>query len=323
MSKLIALKSAIHETLSDAWFSDFSALKQEALLFDQIGIYKLGKFYKTLEETQGVFDKLHPNISNRIASVVTELEWLQQMGMVFDLTIEETFEIEPLREFAVKVPIEKFEDAKNLLKKIIEIQTRDLSDSTDEAHKANLLKEQHFAAIRLMSIIIEITKGVTAVTTFPYTEYVRELPSSQKSSVAQIVISKLPLPSNDTPWEKVIDYRSGTENQNNLLNLRRWIRKFASENSSLNEIEEELEWLINEFQTHMRLHKMKANTETLEVIVKTPLETVENLLKLKLSKLPEPLFALKKRQISLMEAELNAPGREMAYIVKAKNVFQS
>ena len=72
----------------------------------------------------------------------------------------------------------------------------------------------------------------------------------------------------------------------------------------------------------MKIHKMKANTETLEVMVKAPLEIVENLIKLKFSKIPEPLFALKKRQINLMEAELNAPGREMAYIIKARDTFQ-
>ncbi|MBK9210482.1 MAG: hypothetical protein IPL71_20250 [Anaerolineales bacterium] len=68
---------------------------------------------------------------------------------------------------------------------------------------------------------------------------------------------------------------------------------------------------------------MKANTEILEVMVKTPFETIENLLKLNFSKIPEPLFALKKRQINLMEAELNAPGREMSYIIKARDTFSN
>lgn len=89
------------------------------------------------------------------------------------------------------------------------------------------------------------------------------------------------------------------------------------------EIEEELDWLLNEFQDHMKLHKLKANTETLEMIVKIIPETLENLIKLKFSKLPEPFFALKKRQISLMEAELNAPGKEISYIIKTREAFQS
>jgi hypothetical protein len=72
----------------------------------------------------------------------------------------------------------------------------------------------------------------------------------------------------------------------------------------------------------MKLHKMKANTETVEVLVKLLPETIENLIKLKFSKIPEPFFAFKKRQINLLEAELNAPGREMSYIIKTQKTFQ-
>ncbi len=54
MAKLIALKSGSHELLPDAWNSDFSNLKQQALLFDQIGIYKLTNFYSALEQSLGL-----------------------------------------------------------------------------------------------------------------------------------------------------------------------------------------------------------------------------------------------------------------------------
>jgi hypothetical protein len=73
----------------------------------------------------------------------------------------------------------------------------------------------------------------------------------------------------------------------------------------------------------MKYHKIKANTETLEILVKTPLEIIENLVKLKLSKLTDPFFALKKKQLMLMEAEINAPGKELAYIIKSRETFQS
>ena len=71
----------------------------------------------------------------------------------------------------------------------------------------------------------------------------------------------------------------------------------------------------------MRLHKIKANTDTIEVWVKSPLEVLENLLTLKFSKFIDPLFAIQKRKISLLEAELQAPGREVAYILKTKDHF--
>ena len=105
--------------------------------------------------------------------------------------------------------------------------------------------------------------------------------------------------------------------------MRRWIRKISTDELSKAEIEEEIEWLINEFHKHMKYHKIKADTETIEVLVKAPLEIIENLVKLKLSKIPEPFFALKKRQLMLMEAEINAPSKEMAYIIKTRETFQS
>ena len=195
MSMLIALKSGNYEMLPDAWKSDFSKLKQQALLFDQIGIFKLGHFYSTLEEAIDLFSKLVPNSPNQPESIITELKWLQEMGVVFELTIQEEFQNHSMDHLG-----QSSEDAKNLLTKIIEIQTHDLKNVENEKQKIELIKEQHFTILRLMSIVMEATKGVTAVTTFPFTEYARELPNSNKSNVAQIVITKLPLPNNETPW---------------------------------------------------------------------------------------------------------------------------
>jgi hypothetical protein len=320
MSKLIALKSGTHEVLSDAFNSEFSILKQQSLLFDQIGIFKLNDFYNALEEALRLFKKPDSSLSNIVNSIITELEWLKQEDIIFELNIEEELSNPP----AIRANVgQQFQNAKNLLNRIMEIQTIDLKSLKDDSHRKNLIEEQQFTLLRFMVIAMEAMKGVTAVTTFPYKEFTRELPNTNKSIVAQVVIDKLPLPSSDTPWEQIIDYRNDPENQESLLSLRRWIRKISTENLSSSEIEDELQWLMNEFQNHMRVHKMKTNTETLEIMVKAPLELIEDLVKLKFSKIPEPVFALKKRQINLLEAELNAPGREMAYIIKTRDTFQS
>jgi len=59
----------------------------------------------------------------------------------------------------------------------------------------------------------------------------------------------------------------------------------------------------------------------MQTLVTLPFELLENLIKIRFSKIPEPLFVLRKQKISLMEAELNAPGRKLAYVIKAKEVF--
>ena len=322
MAKLLALKSGSYEILPDAWNSDFSDLKQQALLFDQIGIYKLSNFYKNLEESLHLFKKLVPGFPNKAETIIAELEWLQQKGIIFELKIEEELSDPHFSLLNTSIG-QKFEDAKRLLKKVIDIQTFDLKNVDDEKHKIKLIKEQQVTLLRLMSIVMETTKGVTAVTTFPYTEYTRELPNSSKSNVAQIVINNLPLPNNETPWEQIIDYRNDSETQKHLLSLRRWISRISMQNLSPLEIEEEIESLINDFQEHMKLHKMKANTETVEIIVNSSADVIGNLVTLKFSKILEPLFAIKKRQLSLLEAEMTAPGKEMTYIIKSRETFQS
>jgi len=165
------------------------------------------------------------------------------------------------------------------------------------------------------------TRHALVVNTLPYTEYARKISKPNKSIVSQIVINKLPMPDNTTPWEKIIEYRNDPDTHKKLTALRRWINRTTTQNLAPLEIEEEIEFLINDFQDHMKIHKMKANAETLEVIIKTPFEIIENLLKFNFSKISDPLIAIKKMRINLMEAELNAPGKEMAYIIKTREAF--
>ena len=316
MSKFIALKSGSHEILPDAWNSDFSHFKQQILLFDQIGIFKLSQLYKSLENSMGFANKLNPNLPQKIETIILELEWLRQTGVIFELTMQEEINNVSLQQLGQEV-----NTARELLNRALEIVMSDLKHVADETHKMELMREQHFTILRLMSIIMEKVKGVTAVTTLPHIEYNRDLPNSNKSNVVQIVINKLPLPNNETPWKQIIDYRNDIDTQKYLMSLRRWISNTSKQNLSSIEIEQEIEALINDFQEHMKLHKLKANTETVEVIVNSSADIIGNLLTLKFSKVINPLFAIKKRQLSLLEAESNAPGREMAYIIKTKDTF--
>lgn len=322
MSKFIALKSGLHELAFDALTNDFSSLKQQVLLFDQIGIFKLNHFYETTFELLEQHENdISLGLSQKMRAAISDLEWLNQTGVIFELSIQK--EVVVPEEVSRQVSTQEIEEITFLFKKLTEAYKKSTKNSPNQAETPESNKELTTAILRLMSFFMELRKGVTAVLTSPYNIYNSKLPNQIKGDIAQIVIGKLPLPSNETPWEQIIDYRNTPESQRNLLNLRRWIRKISTENLSPTEIEEELEWLLHEFQDHMKLHKMKANTETLEVVIKTPLETLENLLKLNFSKISDPIFAINKRRISLMEAEFNAPGREMAYIIKTRDAFQT
>ncbi|GAB1472034.1 hypothetical protein MASR2M66_29120 [Chloroflexota bacterium] len=325
MTKFIALRSVFIDQLSRSLYNDLSSkLKQHSLIFDRIGILELRNFFESVDSFRN-----NPNFSrgfliNKLEPIALELQWLIENDIVFELTLEEDLGEQAANSYFSKIDSRhSVEEVLKLSTKLVKAGTTDVKSFKNQTDLVGFLKANDLVVLRLMAIIMETTKGITAVTTLPFTEYTRDLPNSNKSNVAQIVISKLPLPNDETPWEKLIDYRNDSSNKKNLLNLRRWIKKISTENLSSSEIEDELQWLINEFHNHMKFHKMKANTETLEVMVKAPLEIIEDLVRLKFSKIPEPFFALKKRQINLMEAELNAPGKEISYIIKTQEAFQS
>jgi len=58
-----------------------------------------------------------------------------------------------------------------------------------------------------------------------------------------------------------------------------------------------------------------------ETLVVTTAEIAESLVKFQWSTIAKKLFEVRHRQIDLMKAEMTLPGREVAYIVKARKRF--
>lgn len=98
--------------------------------------------------------------------------------------------------------------------------------------------------------------------------------------------------------------------------------KIAQQNVTVPKISEEIEWLPSEYKAHMRLHRMKIATGALETIITAAGEAIENVAKPRFGALAKSVFFLKHRTIQLLEAERTAPGRELAYVVRARDTFE-
>lgn len=116
--------------------------------------------------------------------------------------------------------------------------------------------------------------------------------SSNLDTVLVIVLNNLPVPNEQTPWEQVFEYHKDPDSSSKFLALRKWMRDVSKSNLPRHEIDEKLEYLLNEYQQHMKLHKMKTNAITLETLVVTPIELLENLIKIKWSEVAKKLFSL-------------------------------
>lgn len=307
MTKHIGLRSGINLLLFRT--ESVESLKQQALLFDKIGILDLNK---CLEYDLNLDD-----------GQLGDIQWLMEQSLIYNLAIQ-LFEAGTNKEivaYLAEAGLESYAHTLNYsaLMKASGIKSKSILDEKWYGWR----NAQESVSLRLLAIQVETLENVNAVPLLPESQFVLNIPTSKMTDVAQVIINKLPLPDQTTPWENIIEYRDDADVKQSLLSLRRWMRKIAEQNLPTHEIEEELEWLMNEFQTHMKFHKMKSNTEVTEAIIKAPLEILEDLVKLKFSKLPDPLFAIRKRQLSLLEAEINAPGRDIAYIIKTNERFSS
>lgn len=109
----------------------------------------------------------------------------------------------------------------------------------------------------------------------PQENFLRSFPTTRvhaepnRNDVLSLVIDKLPKPDDTVPWEQIVDFRNDDESRQKLRALRRWTHKVARDSLSYQELNDELEWLLNEYESHLKLIKMKYKLGTMETIVTT------------------------------------------------------
>lgn len=146
--------------------------------------------------------------------------------------------------------------------------------------------------------------------------------NGQKHPVISVAINALPVPIAEIPYEEILTFKQERQVNDQLQLMRRWIRKqIATEDVKAAELAEELADSLHDYTECMRLARMKYRTEVLQVLVSFPLATVERILTLKFSEIFDPIFSIRKAHLALCEAELNAPGRELAYLHSVTNRF--
>ncbi|MDO5970880.1 hypothetical protein Q4Q35_13790 [Flavivirga aquimarina] len=137
----------------------------------------------------------------------------------------------------------------------------------------------------------------------------------------RVVIKKISLPDLNTPLEEIIQFRKDKEIIHKLRALRLWIHDISEKKEDPKIISEKLDHLVDEYNVYMNLQKAKFNTSSFEFVVTTTADVIENMVKLNLGKISSSLFKLKHRKITLLEKEMKAPGREIAYISLTNEKF--
>ena len=146
-----------------------------------------------------------------------------------------------------------------------------------------------------------------------------ELTSERRRAFYDVIISNIPTPSEQTSWEQIIEFRN--ENQDQYLTFRRWIDKTVRGDLPISELDDELNHLVNKYQEYMRVKRMEWKSSRLRTLVSIPLDIARGILTLNAEMVTRPFFELNKHYITLLDAELKAPHREISYLVRSEEQF--
>lgn len=271
-------------------------LKQALLFFDLIGIPLLNRYMDIIE-------KIVPDREESLY-LLNELELLIDKGYVFDAWSSTTTKISDKIDF--KAFANEYQTISNYFN-----QTNDLDISEDAAARlcALRLNNQHdpldFTSIPVIKKLI-----------LPNTN------DLEKCDLIKIVIEKLPIPRNDTPWENIFEYKSDKDSIGKLAALKVWINKSLKSGNSIQEVRDELDSLIYEYEKSLSIHKIQYGSGIFQAMVIGSAELLENALKLKFSNIAKNLFSASQVKANLLKAELESPGKEVAYIVNSLDKFK-
>ncbi|HYO74858.1 MAG TPA: hypothetical protein VE010_00230 [Thermoanaerobaculia bacterium] len=141
--------------------------------------------------------------------------------------------------------------------------------------------------------------------------------TGRQSDVINLVVHQLPQPTEDSSLEHILRFRQDEDARRSLRRLRAWIAKAIHDAAPISDLQTELQLFIDRYAEYMRIHRLKSEVGTLETFFTTTADVVGNIAKLNLGAAVKALFEVRARRIALMEAELQAPGREAAFIVEA------
>jgi hypothetical protein len=277
-----------------------SILKREAIILDRIAVNDLGVLVKD--------DKDSPVLPEQ---ATRDVRWLYEQGILFNPNVP------------IKTPrpdlspqFQKYASfANEVYNKVEELHTQISFDQIKYLYEMSMIAAQ--GETRAVCLYLREVEQVDACLAFSHVCH----PEGQTRGVLDIVLTQLPMPDDTVSWEHILEFRSDPDSYSKFLALRNWMNEVARAKLTPIEIEQKLEYLIDQYWRHMQLHKMKANAGVLQTAIVSTAELIEDLVKIRWGKMAKNLFAFRERRIALLEGELTAPGSEVAYIVKANERF--
>jgi hypothetical protein len=137
-----------------------------------------------------------------------------------------------------------------------------------------------------------------------------------QDSIYEIAVNGLPIPEL-TSWQEILAFKKEKENQQRLRAFHVWVSDMSKSDQTRAEMTEKIEYLKQEYLDALNVAKIRHYPGVLKCLLVRTASLVENLAKFRLKDLAEGVFKIAEAKGHLLEAERNAPGRELSYLVEA------
>lgn len=146
---------------------------------------------------------------------------------------------------------------------------------------------------------------------------------NKKANVLNLILSDIPEPDPNTPWEAILDYKSDEDIRNRYLALINWINKVSKSEFDSNEIKDEYDYLLSEYKRQYKMHQLKSRNSTIELIVNMGAGLITALGSGNFLGAFQSIMKATPARVKLFEEESKLPGRELSYVYQTQNKFQS
>ena len=296
-------------TSIDPWFTlDDDPLVKDLFYFDRL-VYTIGS-----RETLEKFCATIPRGKEKFKAKIKEIEKLEEAGLISEYS-DERFKID-LKKFGDRESI-LFEFLANYLANEFSTKSKPFNeifiDFLERFREVGQLRS------RVFSIILNKKEqhAFTPVLRNNFHNFISNKFSSG-SPVLSVILKKFPIPSEGYSIERFIEFKNDPDTKLKLSRLRNWAIVMDKSHYSEKEIEQKVDYLLNEYSSQLNLYRLKHNLGFVETFITTTLEVLENIAKLKFSKVSKAIFDLQKQNLYLLEAEQKMEGRELALIHKLK-----
>jgi hypothetical protein len=269
-----------------------SALKKYFLIYDQIALLRLDEAKQSLREH-----------STRKIRLADEFENLQDQGLIISAEIPEN-----------SVDPDITADLGAAAKLIHEIRTKPAKGDEEINQKLENIWLANSYISRATASAMRKEGSSHAFSLLPPRAWTAGPLPSRRDAILQIVINGFPEIAEDVILGDILQLRAESEFIKRRDAIRIWTRKTAEGKSSIEDIQEELLYLRNEYETYMRAIKVKYTLTTVGAVAKFAVGVVADVATLRWKDAVETLFSLSVVPATLTEAEQKAPGRELSFL---------